>query len=125
MRLSVILLFVAVLTVSAVSQKTQPSKPASKVLHDLFDAEWEYSMREHPEGASALGDRRWNDRWTDDSMQAIERRHRHTLEVLASLEKINRGSLSSTDQLNYDLFKQQRERGIEGYRFRMFLIPLN
>jgi uncharacterized protein (DUF885 family) len=125
MRLSVLFISIAILTVSAVSQKTPPQKPASKALHDLFDAEWDYSMRDFPERASELGDRRWNDRWSDRSLQAIERRHRHALEVLGSLAKISRSSLSSTDQLNYDLFRQQRERAVEGYRFRMFLIPLN
>jgi uncharacterized protein (DUF885 family) len=119
------ILFTGVLAISAAAQTGHPQKPASKALHDLFDAEWEYSMRENPERASEMGDRRWNDRWSDESLQAIERRHGHSLEVLGTLAKIDRSSLSSTDQLNYDLFKQQHERWQEGYKFRRFLIPLN
>ena len=49
-------------------------KPVSQVLHDLFTAEWDYDMQQSPEWASTLGDRRWNDRWPDDSLEAFARR---------------------------------------------------
>jgi uncharacterized protein (DUF885 family) len=119
------LLLVGIPAISAIGQTGHPKKPASKALHDLFDTEWDYSMREDPERASEMGDRRWNDRWADQSLQAIDRRHRHNLEILGSLSKINRSSLSPADQLNYDLFKMQQERKAESYKLRRFLIPLN
>jgi uncharacterized protein (DUF885 family) len=98
---------------------------ASKALHDLIDSEWDYEMREYPETASERGERRWNDLWTDESLPAIERRYRHNLDVLASLKKIDRSSLSPADQLNYDLFKEEYEHGVEGHKFHTFLMPLN
>jgi uncharacterized protein (DUF885 family) len=82
-------------------------------------------MQQSPEGASELGDRRWNDRWTDESLVAYARRYAHNREVLADLKKINRANLSAADQANYDLFQQNYERAVEGYKFRQFLIPLN
>jgi uncharacterized protein (DUF885 family) len=97
----------------------------TKALHGLFNAEWDYSMEQSPEGASELGDRRWNDRWSDESLGAYTRRYAHNREVLADLKKINRTSLSAADQLNYDLFRKNYERAVEGYKFRQFLIPLN
>jgi uncharacterized protein (DUF885 family) len=113
------------MAISAIGQTGRPQKSASKALHDLFDVEWDYSMRERPERASELGDRRWNDRWRDESLQAIDRRHQHSLDVMGALAKINRSSLSSADQLNYDLFKHELERKVEAYNLRRFLIPLN
>jgi uncharacterized protein (DUF885 family) len=98
---------------------------ASKALHDLIDSEWDYEMREYPEAASERGERRWNDLWTDESLPAIERRYQHNLDVLASLKKIDRPSLSPADQLNYDLFKEEYEHGVEGHKFHTFLMPLN
>jgi uncharacterized protein (DUF885 family) len=95
----------------------------TKALHALFDAEWDYSMQQSPEGASELGDRRWNDRWSDESLGAYTRRYAHNREVLADLKKINRTSLSAADQLNYDLFRKNYERAVEGYKFRQFHIP--
>jgi prolyl oligopeptidase len=97
----------------------------TKALHDLFDREWEYQLQQNPTRASSLGDRRWNDRWGDASLEGIKRRHEHNLVVLAELAKIDRSKLSARDQLNYDLFKQDYETNVEGYKYRWYLIPLN
>ncbi|HEY6272714.1 MAG TPA: DUF885 domain-containing protein [Terriglobales bacterium] len=98
---------------------------ATKALHDLFAAEWDYDMQQSPESASELGDRRWNDRWSDESMDAFARRHQHNQEVLAQLANIDRGALSAQDQLSYDLFKKNYEESVEGYKFHEFLLRLN
>jgi len=103
----------------------QAKSPAAQQLHSLFDSEWDYTMQQSPEWASDLGDRRWNDRWHDASMQAIDARHKHSLQVLARLKQIDRTKLNAKDQLNYDLFKKEYEDGVEGYKFRHFLVPLN
>jgi uncharacterized protein (DUF885 family) len=97
----------------------------TKALHDLFAAEWDYDMQQSPESASELGDRRWNDRWSEDSMDAFARRHQHDQDVLAQLANINRGALSAEDQLSYDLFKKNYEESVEGYKFHKFLLRLN
>jgi uncharacterized protein (DUF885 family) len=99
--------------------------PASTALKDMIQTEWDYDMQQRPEQASDLGDRRWNDRWSDESLQAISRRNAHNQEVLARLLKIDRAALSTPDQLNYDLFKKHYEERVEGYRFHWFLLPLN
>ena len=98
---------------------------STKALHDLFDREWEYDLRESPTRASQMGDRRWNERWSDMSLAAIKRRHDHDLEVLANLAKIDRTKLSKPEQLNYDLFKKDVELAIEGFKYRWYLVPLN
>jgi uncharacterized protein (DUF885 family) len=103
----------------------QSQAQAVKTLHALFEAEWDYRMQQFPEEASELGDRRWNNRWTDESLDAYAHRHQHAQEVLAKLAQIERASLPPADQLNYDLFKHNFERAIEGYKFHVFLIPLN
>src|SRR6266850_1325018 len=98
---------------------------SAKTLHDLFAREWEYGLRENPTRASQLGDRRWNDRWRDVSVEAINRRHVHAREVVAEIAKIDCGKLSAADQLNYDLFKKDYESGIEEFKYRWYLVPLN
>jgi uncharacterized protein (DUF885 family) len=104
---------------------TANSQSATRVLHDLFDRDWDYQMEHNPTWASSLGDRRWNDRWPDVSLEAIKQEHEHGLGVLAQLAKIDRGQLSPADQLNYDLFKKDYETSAEEYKFRWYLIPLN
>ena len=98
---------------------------AAKALHDLFTADWDYRMEQYPTWASRLGDRRWNDRWEDVSLDAISKRHDHDVETLAKLAKIDRGGLSAADQLNYDLFKKDYENEVEGFQYRWYLLPLN
>jgi hypothetical protein len=46
----------------------------SEDFHALLDEAWEWQLRENPMFASNLGDRRFNDQWSDDSIAAIQRR---------------------------------------------------
>jgi len=96
-----------------------------RALHDLFTAEWDYTMRQDPEWASNLGDRRFNDRWSDKSMEAIVRAEEHNKETLGRLTKIDRAALPAADRLNYDLFVKRIEKNQERHRFHQYLIPLN
>jgi prolyl oligopeptidase len=97
----------------------------SQQLNDLYAAEWETTLREAPTFASHLGDLRYNDHWTDVSLEAIARRHAHQKEILAKLHAINASQLTGDDRLNYLLFKHQTATDIEEYPFRAWLMPLN
>ncbi len=97
----------------------------TRVLKDLFAVEWDYTMQQNPTWASRLGDRRWNDRWEDASLEAIQQRHARALAVLDKLRKIDRRKLQPPDQLNYDLFKKEYETSVEENQFHWYLVPLN
>jgi len=98
---------------------------ATRALTSLMDEEWEWTMRESPTFASLLGDRRYNDRWPDASMQAIERRQQHRQQTLERLKGIDRARLAAADQLNYDLFRKDIENDSEEFRLRLYLMPVN
>jgi uncharacterized protein (DUF885 family) len=98
---------------------------SARALGKLFDDEWEWTMRENPTFASTLGDRRYNDRWEDASLENVERAHQHRLETLKRLQTIDRARLSPADQLNYDLFGKDLTGDIEGHKFRLYLLPVN
>ncbi|HLN92704.1 MAG TPA: DUF885 family protein, partial [Thermoanaerobaculia bacterium] len=85
------------------------SAAVSKELAKFFDDEWELGLRENPERATYLGDPRYNDRLTDLSFEAIERRNKHEQEALARLKKIDRTLLSEDDRLSYDLYQRRLE----------------
>jgi len=104
--------------------QTSVQNPATMRLYALFDAEWELGLKENPTFASFLGDKRYNDRWSDQSLQAIEKRQQHRLETLAALKKINRNELSVADRLNYDLFQKDYEEAVEGNKFKRHLLPI-
>ena len=100
------------------------NKEIGKTLNDFFEAEWNYEMEQSPVRASFMGDRRWNDRWGDQSLEAIHKREEHTKEALVRFQKIDRAQLSPADQVNYDLFKKDLEMDIEGAKFRSYLMPI-
>jgi uncharacterized protein (DUF885 family) len=106
------------------AQVERPNE-AAKALHALFAAEWDYQMEQYPTWASTLGDRRWNDRWRDDSLKAITKRHSHDREVLTKLAQIDRAALAPADRLNYDLFNKEYQDSVEDFQFRRYLLPLN
>jgi uncharacterized protein (DUF885 family) len=127
MSTSIRLLLAAVFSVALLHRAAAApaNDAAAKALHAFFDAEWEYTMEQNPTWASSLGDRRWNDRWPDLSAEAIQKRQEHARAALATLNKIDRAALSPADQLNYDLFKKETEADIEGFKFRMHLLPIH
>lgn len=98
---------------------------AAEALSALFDAEWEWTLREDPMFASHLGDLRYNDRWPDASRASFARRHDHRRGVLKQLDAIDLKQLSADDKLNYRLFRRQCENDVEEFPFHWHLIPVN
>ncbi len=125
MRFHLLRSLVLSLIVATVFPALLRGQDSGKALHDLFNREWEYSLAHNPTRASSLGDRRWNDRWSDVSLASIQRKNSHNIAVLAELGKIDRSKLSRTDQLNYDLFKRDYETSVAEFKFRWYLVPLN
>ena len=112
-------LLIALLTANA--QERDPSSDFRQIL----DADWEYGLQQHPERASARGDRRFNDRWTDLSAAAIEARHRHDVEVLNQLRAVDRNRLAPADQVNFDLFRKHVQERVDEDRYHLYLIPID
>lgn len=98
--------------------------PAAR-LHALFAAEWERTLEEQPTWASTLGDRRYNTRWEDLSLEAIERSHQADRRVLQALDEIPLERLSPADRIHYRLFRRKYELRVAEYPFQWYLVPLN
>jgi uncharacterized protein (DUF885 family) len=91
----------------------------------LLQLDWEYNMRENPEFATEVGYPGYNDRWTDNSLGAIERRKRELQAPLKVLQAIDRAKLTPAGQLNYDLFRRNLQDAIEGTRFKGEYLAIN
>ncbi|MEZ5461259.1 DUF885 family protein [Dokdonella sp.] len=102
----------------------QTQAAAGKELRALFDAEWERGLVESPESASYNGDPRFNDRWSDFSLEAIARSEAGNRAALVKLHAIDRSALSKADKLNYDTFEWLLEKSIERQKFLEFLQPV-
>ncbi|MGO4220432.1 DUF885 family protein [Lysobacter sp. TAF61] len=132
-----VLLAVAIaagLSASVVTTSTHAAEPtsaaaparnaATQALYTLFDEEWERGLRENPEEASYNGDNRFNDRWTDMRMAAIQSRMDGDRKALQRLRAIDRNALSASDQLNYDTFAWDLEKAVERQKYREYLSPV-
>jgi len=87
-------------------------------LHKLFDAQWKHSMYEYPEWATYVGYPGQNHRWTDNSLEAIERRNNELFVVQKALQSIDRTKLHKQDQLNYDLAETNLNDNLNGMKFK-------
>jgi len=113
---------ISTLIISLALASTAVATPADDFAA-LLDEAWEWQLAENPMFASQLGDRRFNDRWTDDSLEAIERRQADTREFLRRVYAIDQTALSADDQLNYELFRRSLQTSVDGFGFNGHLIP--
>ena len=92
--------------------------PAAERLEALFDLVYRERMFESPEWATMIGhpeaDR---GRWSDSSLAEDERWRQRTRKILEVLDAIDRSELDVHGRLNYDLFRYQMERSVEGDQF--------
>jgi uncharacterized protein (DUF885 family) len=93
-------------------------------LRRLFDLDWEHSLEEYPEFATYIGDSRYNGRWTDWSLEAVERRRAELDVPAAVLATIDPGQLDPADRLHFELFKRNVDEALEGRRFRGETMPI-
>ena len=93
-------------------------------LHRLFDLAWQSDNAEHPELATSRGVPGHNHQWTDESLEAIERRKRETVSLGQALSSIDRRKLDAADQLNYDLFRRNVDDDLAADRFRRELLAI-
>ncbi|HSQ19136.1 MAG TPA: DUF885 family protein, partial [Blastocatellia bacterium] len=113
------------LTASAALAQAFSSTDIVKKLHDLFDEDWQWNLEQYPEAATLLGDNRYNDRLTDFSLEAIERRKAHERGMLDRITKIDRSQMTGQDVISYDLFLRDKRLNVEGERFPTEYMPID
>jgi prolyl oligopeptidase len=91
----------------------------------LLGEAWEWQLAADPMFASRLGDRRYNRKWRDDSVEAIEARDQDTRDFLQRLLDIDSAALRSDNQLNYELFRRQLTNAVERQKFGGHLLPFS
>jgi uncharacterized protein (DUF885 family) len=94
-------------------------------LLSLFDEEWEYELRTNPERATALGDRRYNDRLSDNSAEFFQSDLNEKRRFLARFEAIDPSGLSHQDGLSRELMIQRLNQDLEGAQFKPWEMPVN
>ncbi len=93
-------------------------------LNQLIKEQWEYTMKNSPEWASLLGDKRYNDKWSDFSQAGIEADLKKSAEFLKRFEAIDTTGFPLQEQLNRELMLRQLRDSVTGARFKDWEMPL-
>jgi uncharacterized protein (DUF885 family) len=94
-------------------------------LNALLAEQWEYTLSHAPEFASILGDKRWNDQVSDFSQVAIDADLAKTRDFLKRSEAIDTTGFPEQEVLNKELMVRDLKEGLEGARFKGWLMPIN
>jgi uncharacterized protein (DUF885 family) len=96
-----------------------------KALSDLLNEQWEYTLRQSPEFASILGDRRYNDQVSDVSEKAAYAEIAETKKFLKRFEAIDTTAFSDQEKLNRNLMVRDLRNSIAGAKFKYWQMPVN
>jgi uncharacterized protein (DUF885 family) len=99
-----------------IGEKTFPS-PAVGVssigLRQTLTNYWEWRLSDEPELATGVGRNEYNNRWTDRSADARQRRRVAREEFLRQVRYVGVGNLTRGEHLNADLFEHELRTALE------------
>lgn len=117
------LLLTALLSGAVAAPGTAQS--ASDTLHALFEDAWQYRLATNPLFATSVGVHDYNDELPAVSVETAQAEREQEAAFLERLHAIDRSALDQSDQINYDIFEQVRERRIAEHNFRTYLMPIS
>jgi uncharacterized protein (DUF885 family) len=125
--LSALLFAPALLSAQLTSSTAAPTTPEdrSKALHALFHNYWEASLKNQPEFASMIGDKRYNDQVSDYSVKGINDWLAAEQGFLMKLAAIDSTGLSDQDKVSRDLLLRDLAEDQESAEFKEWEMPVN
>ena len=96
-----------------------------KELKQLIADEWEYEMRESPESATVLGDYRYNDRWSDNSLAHIRQQKEAIGKWLERFNAIDTSGFPEQEKLNQSLILRNLKETLDGMELKTYEMPIN
>jgi prolyl oligopeptidase len=110
---------------TAICGSTAAWAAAGDNLRTLIGEAWEAQLANDPMFASQLGDRRYNDRWADLSIEAITAAQAQQREFLRRVYAIDRNALNADEQLNYELYRRELQYTVDEFQFNGYLMPFS
>lgn len=94
-------------------------------LNQLLAQEWEYELRESPESATAIGDYRYNDKWSDASLAHLAKQRQEQQAWLEKFEAVDTSGFPEQEKLNQLLMVRNLKLGIKDFDSKGFEMPVN
>ncbi len=96
-----------------------------KALNALFDEMWQDRLSNHPEFASSIGDKRYNDQLTDYSVDAYNQELARGRDYIVRLGSIDTTGMDDQEVLSKDLMVRQLIDQQEAAEFKPWEMPVN
>ena len=126
--LAVVTFFAAALvSLPGVAQQPAAGDVAARraALNKLLAEQWEYTLKESPEAATIFGDLRYNDRLSDVSLTHIRESNAQDGRWLARFEAVDTAGFPEQEQLNKTLMVRNLKESLEGYKLKLWEMPVN
>ena len=91
----------------------------------LLADEWDYEMHESPESATQVGDNRFNDRWSDYSLEHQYQQKKDAEQWLARFQAVDTAVFSEQEKLSRQLMVRSLKNQIEGIELKTFEMPVD
>ena len=104
---------------------TEKPHPDQKKFKEFLDKNWQDSLEKSPLFASLLGDKRYDEKVSSNSIEDFFIEKEYESYVLDVLSQIDPNNLSEEDKLNYRLLKSDYEISLEGREYPGYYMRLN
>ena len=112
------------------------SQNSSPDAHDTLDArraalnalvaeEWQYQLRESPEAATVYGDYRYNDKWTDLSLEHLAQTRKDAAAFLARFQAIDTTGFPEQEQINRELMVRRYQDALRDFDLKNYEMPVD
>jgi len=91
----------------------------------LFEDEFQESLRQSPQRATAYGDYRYNDQLDDVSLATMARQNEHRKTYLAKLDAISTTGFPEQDLLSHQLAVRSLKLALENYELKDYEMPVD
>ncbi|MCS3810086.1 DUF885 family protein [Xanthomonas sp. 4461] len=101
------------------------AEQAAKAFDALLDMQWQQQLKQSPEFASTIGDRRYNDRWSDYSAQGMQKQRADVADLLRRFEAVDGRVLDEQRQLSLQMMIGQLRDTLEGIDLKTYEMQLD
>jgi uncharacterized protein (DUF885 family) len=102
----------ALMSCASVANVYAADRTVKSQLAHFYESQWQRWLREDPSMATSVGDSRYNDRWPDDSLAAVQATAAADVAALKTLRALDVSHLTSADRLTYDVVTSQFEQRV-------------
>jgi len=121
---SLLALALCLFATSASKAETPSLDTRRAQFNQLLKDEWEYELKESPERATVVGDYRYNDRWSDNSLAHVQQVKHDLEDWLAKFDALETSGFDEQEKLSQSLMVRNLKQRIEGIDLKTYEMPV-